>query len=75
MSATPDPDWAAANPQRSAQTATVMLILDILDIVGGGGGGSCGGGGGSPRTCVGVGRGQVFGVSLEEEEMEEVPWW
>ena len=29
----PDPDWAAANPQRSAQTATDMLILDILDIV------------------------------------------
>jgi hypothetical protein len=36
MSATPDPDCAAANPQRSAQTATVMLILDILDIVVGG---------------------------------------
>jgi hypothetical protein len=27
------PDWAAANPQRSAKTAMEMLILDILDIV------------------------------------------
>jgi hypothetical protein len=33
ISPDPDPDWAAANPQRSAQTATDMLILDILDIV------------------------------------------
>ena len=28
----PDPDWAAANPQRSAKTATEMANLDIVDV-------------------------------------------